>query len=106
VICKRCKKEFKQNRATQIYCSRDCQKKAHVKRNHKGKVRKNKYCNTASYRNIILSHFSFQCDKCGKMDDLQLHHIIPRYLGGKDILSNITCLCIDCHALVHEYKPL
>ena len=37
---------------------------------------------------------------CVSEEDLQYHHIIPLSLGGKDVNSNMCCLCYKCH-----YKP-
>jgi len=43
----------------------------------------------------------FTCQKCKFQDKtgekLEVHHIIPLYMGGKDELENIFTLCFDCH---------
>lgn len=41
------------------------------------------------------------CCNCGSEEDLQYHHIVPLALGGRDIISNMCCLCYDCHQLIH-----
>jgi predicted transcriptional regulator len=41
------------------------------------------------------------CSNCGSNEELQYHHIIPLNAGGKNIRSNIVCLCGSCHDLVH-----
>lgn len=33
---------------------------------------------------------------------LNMHHIIPVNLGGKDLIENLTLLCPNCHTLVHR----
>ena len=43
-----------------------------------------------------------KCCNCGSTSDLQYHHIIPIAIGGKDINSNICCLCYDCHYKLHH----
>ena len=43
-----------------------------------------------------------QCCNCGSTSDLQYHHIIPISIGGKDINSNMCCLCYDCHYKLHH----
>lgn len=43
-----------------------------------------------------------QCCNCGSKEDLQYHHIVPLALGGKDINSNMCCLCYDCHYKLHH----
>lgn len=42
------------------------------------------------------------CYNCGATDGLEWHHIIPRSLGGKDIMSNLVPLCYDCHSRLHS----
>lgn len=43
----------------------------------------------------------FQCQKCGykpsQKDRLEAHHIVPSYIGGKDQMENMICLCGKCH---------
>jgi RNA-directed DNA polymerase len=33
-----------------------------------------------------------------------IHHLLPRYKGGKDIMSNLVLLHPDCHRKVHSLK--
>ena len=40
------------------------------------------------------------CINCGK-SAVELHHIVPLALGGKDIESNKVWLCSECHTLIH-----
>ena len=42
------------------------------------------------------------CVSCGAIDDLVYHHILPLSFGGKDVLSNICCLCNNCHYKLHH----
>lgn len=42
------------------------------------------------------------CCNCGSEEDLQYHHIVPLALGGRDIISNMCCLCYDCHYKLHH----
>jgi uncharacterized protein with PIN domain len=38
------------------------------------------------------------CDWCGrKVKKLQIHHIIPQSMKGKDTRENAVGLCPDCH---------
>jgi hypothetical protein len=51
-------------------------------------------------RNKILSRDKYQCQRCGKKcnaEKLEVHHIIPRSQGGKDIADNLITLCKYCH---------
>ena len=38
------------------------------------------------------------CFECGSRDDLHVHHVVPRSLGGKRTVP----LCQDCHWAVHS----
>jgi uncharacterized protein with PIN domain len=39
-----------------------------------------------------------RCDWCGKkVKKLQIHHIIPQRMKGKDTRENAVGLCDDCH---------
>ena len=107
MICLRCKKEFIARntgaRSKQLYCSKICKTRAHSARRSKHRIQHGrKYCSTAAYRNIILSMFDTQCTQCDSTKNLHIHHIIPRYLGGQDIISNITILCGTCHIKLHK----
>src|SRR3989344_7250414 len=52
-------------------------------------------------RKKVLERDDFTCQKCklenetGKL--LQIHHITPTYLKGKDEINNLITLCKDCH---------
>ncbi len=37
------------------------------------------------------------CCNCGSKEELEYHHVVPISLGGKDVNSNIVCLCYPCH---------
>jgi len=32
---------------------------------------------------------------------LQIHHIVPKSLGGSDELNNLIILCPNCHKIIH-----
>ena len=53
---------------------------------------------------IRLKQFrdSKKCQDCGKGNDLTLHHIIPKEVGGKSIKSNLMILCRSCHNQEHQ----
>ena len=42
-----------------------------------------------------------QCCNCGSKKELEYHHVVPVGLGGKDVNSNIVCLCYPCHQKIH-----
>lgn len=41
------------------------------------------------------------CVICGSSYGLQCHHIVFRSQGGLSNLSNLACLCTDCHYQAH-----
>lgn len=44
------------------------------------------------------------CINCGEQSH-QMHHVIPKSLGGKEG-TNLVPLCVDCHNLVHDTSCL
>ncbi len=56
-------------------------------------------------RKKTLQRDNFTCQKCGFQDlsseELELHHIRPRVLGGEDFEENLVTLCFICH----NYAP-
>ena len=43
-----------------------------------------------------------KCCNCGSTNDLQYHHILSLALGGRDINSNMCCMCYECHYKLHH----
>lgn len=44
-----------------------------------------------------------RCRNCGVERGLDLHHVIFRSLGGKDVAENLVLLCARCHQDVHGH---
>lgn len=44
------------------------------------------------------------CCSCGSPDHLEYHHIVPLQFGGKDVISNMACVCYECHSRIHFGK--
>ena len=42
------------------------------------------------------------CDRCGDIERLVLHHIVPVSWGGKSTPENCITLCKDCHEKTHK----
>lgn len=45
-----------------------------------------------------------KCERCGYNEDsskIQLHHIIPKFMGGTDKTGR-KYLCEECHKLLHK----
>jgi len=55
-------------------------------------------------RSTVLKRDGFRCRDCGTREEacnLDVHHLIPRFLGGADDHSNLITLCDGCHAARH-----
>jgi hypothetical protein len=50
-----------------------------------------------SLRRRVLERDDFKCLKCGRMRNLEIHHIMPVVYGGIDIFHNLITLCSGCH---------
>lgn len=57
----------------------------------------------------IMRRMDMPCSCCGffvKGVVWDFHHIIPRKIGGKDDMSNITYICPNCHRIAHTDTSL
>lgn len=43
------------------------------------------------------------CRNCRRERGLDLHHVIFRSLGGRDVIENLILLCHHCHREVHGH---
>ena len=72
---------------------------------------RNRNKNSTRRRNFKYRIFQSQqgkCACCGRelsIDEMQLHHILPRSIGGKDGFENEMGLCNECHQQIH-YNPV
>ncbi len=54
----------------------------------------------------LLARTGRLCAVCNCRHGVQVHHIVPRHLGGTDDPSNAIPLCPNCHDEVHaKYAP-
>jgi 5-methylcytosine-specific restriction endonuclease McrA len=59
----------------------------------------------ATRRNVLASaRHKCQRQGCDHTRFLELHHIIPRRLGGTNKKANLQVLCSACHQIYHEAK--
>lgn len=42
-----------------------------------------------------------KCAECGSEYGIEIHHIVPKVLGGTDEQSNLEPLCSSCHKKKH-----
>jgi ATP-dependent DNA helicase RecQ len=55
-------------------------------------------------RQLVLWRDNFHCFECNedlKNTEAHIHHVIPRYLGGNDHITNLVTLCPGCHGGKH-----
>lgn len=52
-------------------------------------------------RALVLNRDDHKCTECGTIEQLHVHHIIPKYLGGSNNPDNLITLCAACHAIRH-----
>jgi 5-methylcytosine-specific restriction endonuclease McrA len=57
-----------------------------------------------AYRRLlkrVLERDGWRCQKCGSLEDLQVHHQKYRSRQGGDSLANLVTLCAYCHMEEH-----
>lgn len=55
-------------------------------------------------RRLVLARDGYKCVSCStkvRSRDADVHHLLPRSMGGSDELSNLVTLCDGCHAAHH-----
>ena len=52
-------------------------------------------------RQRILQRDGEMCVRCGSVEDLQIHHIVPITHGGFDFDDNLATLCEPCNLKAH-----
>lgn len=56
-----------------------------------------------NFKQAAKARDDYKCQCCGKRDcRLEVHHLLPRSMGGSDKLANLVTLCSDCHNLAHS----
>lgn len=71
-----------------------------------GFIRKKSLKHFISTREQAKINADYCCQECGcgSMDELHVHHIKPKKLGGKDNIENLKVLCKECHEHEHGYE--
>ena len=99
-------KDLSRSQSESYFCGRNCsnvwvgkQRRASNNPNWKG--------GKSSYR-IVMKRNGFlkKCFICGEKDSriLMVHHIDKNRENNN--LNNLSCLCYNCHFLVHNYKEV
>lgn len=84
-LCQKKIDEFEQKRGDTVW--------SHRKRGHRPV--------SGSIRYEVLSRAKFRCELCGisaEEKNLEVDHIFPKSLGGKDDITNYQALCYSCNA--------
>ncbi len=58
-----------------------------------------------SYRRLcrqVLERDGWRCQLCGRIAELQVHHVKPRSRLGDDALQNLIAVCARCHDDLHR----
>jgi 5-methylcytosine-specific restriction endonuclease McrA len=50
----------------------------------------------------VLTRDDWRCQKCGSLENLQVHHRVRRSQQGDDSLANLITLCAYCHMAEHS----
>lgn len=57
----------------------------------------------------IMKRIDLPCSCCGFHVSglvLDIHHIVPKHLGGSDLMPNLTYVCPNCHRIAHTDETL
>ena len=52
-------------------------------------------------KRMRLAYDGYQCTACKATQNLTIHHIVPKEIGGKDTLENTVIRCRACHIQLH-----
>lgn len=87
------------------FCSQVCHGKSTGEKAGKG---------DSDARVVVRKRDDLTCQRCGREvspqsvpdePNIEIHHIMPRSVGGPDKPANLVTLCEDCHSEVHrEYR--
>ena len=53
----------------------------------------------------VLRRDGWRCQRCGKSNDLHVHHLKSRGNLGDDMMRNLITLCAKCHEAFHRPLP-
>lgn len=55
-------------------------------------------------RDLKFSITGRQCEKCGALHQLDVHHLNYDRFGGDELMTDLQVLCRSCHEAVHGRK--
>jgi 5-methylcytosine-specific restriction endonuclease McrA len=53
-------------------------------------------------RQQVLERDGWRCQHCGRLEQLEIHHIRSRAQHGADSELNLITLCACCHTTLHS----
>lgn len=62
--------------------------------------------NSENWRNKAkerLNIDNYECVLCGKIGELEVHHISYKRLGFENVYEDLVSVCPKCHVLLHNY---
>lgn len=81
------------------------EKREKIKKNKRDELIKEYRNEISRNRENLINNHENKCDVCA-MDYkqlLEIHHILPLQQGGNNSLDNISCLCPNCHSILHKF---
>lgn len=59
--------------------------------------------NWCSIRKIVYKRANYTCEYCGNSRlKHNVHHLVPLSKGGNNELTNLVCICDQCHSILHH----
>jgi predicted HNH restriction endonuclease len=55
-------------------------------------------------RRLALGHAHYRCQVCNRRDALEVHHRTYERIG-RELLSDVSVLCAECHGHFHGREP-
>ena len=96
-VCKHCGKDFISASKNAKYCSDSCKQKNYRAR------QKSLSEDTDSIKVFYKIFENIPCEICQwNKTTRDLHHIIEVSNGGTNELSNLLCVCPNCHRMIHN----
>lgn len=56
----------------------------------------------AALHRQVLARDGWRCQRCGRSENLEVHHQLPRSRLGDDAADNLITLCSECHRTVQQ----
>lgn len=109
--CSFCEKEFykkpsskTKSRTKRFFCNRRCYLQFQNTNKYECGRKNNKELNYKKTKKILYENRGSKCEICGYNNSniLQVHHIIPRSMGGNNKFTNLQIVCPNCHGTVHN----